>query len=208
MKIKEILVEASLNSPKANDLFNHISHVVKNYNTLWNFYTDRYWARNRLNNYIGKRKVVDKFLASLWNKKEGEHKPVIAFGDASFNANNKNEISAPTTSLKKHCRRFYRTEFEDEYFTTRKCYCCGNFLKNLYRDKIIVDKVTKEQQVKKSEIRGLKWCSTSCRFIARDKNSCLNIAEIYLRYNDRPSYLSRTSGSVSSRTGCTLVKVR
>lgn len=185
-----ILSTVSIKTTKSENWVKFLKKYKKYYNLLWDQYTQNKWGRQRFNGYITKNKCLDKFFASM--KKDGET-PVIAYGAAKFNPTNKNELSAPTTSLSRKCSKHYITKMEDEFRTSKMCSSCGEELKVIKR----------EVEGKVREVRGLRWCgSTKCRkFVNRDLNAAVNILKCFLAGNNRPNYLARnprnTKGSAS-----------
>lgn len=169
------------NSPKTTkeevwDKF--LSDYISVYDTLWKAKTTKKWGRERFKVYSLKRKTLDTFFQTM----EGDVKPVIAYGAAKFNPNNKNELSAPTTYLSKRCAQHFPTIFVDEYNTTKICHCCNQRLSTVIRQG--------------QEVRGLRWCcSTNCRtFQNRDLNAALNILRCFRSATCRPQSLARNSG--------------
>jgi len=142
--------------------------------------TAKKWGRERFRVYCLKRKTLDTFFQTM----SGEVKPVIAYGAAKFNPNNKNELSAPTTSVNRRCAKHFPTVFVDEYNTTKVCHCCNERLCPVMKDA--------------REVRGLRWCcSTNCRtFLNRDMNAALNILRCFKSGTCRPQSLARNSGIV------------
>lgn len=149
------------------------------YKTLWEGKTQKKWARERFRVYCLRNKTLDKFFQTM----NGPEKPIIAYGAAKFNPNNKNELSAPTTYLSKRCAIHYPTVFVDEYNTTKVCSCCDSKL-----SPVVIDG---------QERRGLRWCcSTKCRtFRNRDLNAALNILRCFKSATNRPQSLCRNSRS-------------
>ena len=58
----------------------------------------------------------------------------------------------------------------DEYRTSKVCHCCDEVI-----HKVTVLKPNAEGEMKTREVRGLRWCSTSRRFLDRDFNAAINI---------------------------------
>lgn len=174
-----IMSKVSIKTVKSENWQKFLTKYIKKYDILWEHYTQNKWSRLKFDSYINKNKCLDTFFASFNTNKE---KPIIAYGAAKFNPNNKNELSAPTTFLSKKCNKFYTTIMIDEYNTTKMCCGCGNEL----------TKIRKDVNGKFLEIRGLRWCSTKCRkFVNRDKNAAVNILNCFLTGNNRPNYLAR-----------------
>lgn len=137
------------------------------------------WSRERFRVYCLKRRTLDKFFSTM----KGDITPVIAYGEAKFNPNGKNELSSPTTYLSRRCAKFYPVIMIDEYNTTKVCADCDSKL----------CKVVKRKAEGSREVRGLRWCcSTKCRtFKDRDANASLNILRCFESGVHRPHSLSR-----------------
>ena len=160
---------------------------------LWEAKTQRKLRRERFRSYVLKQKFLDR-LANKLIGKDRNNPPILAYGDAKFNASSKFESSpGPTTWIAKGLARRIDTEFIDEYYTSQICNGCKHFLHS------VID-FSKDRKI--TNIRGLKWCSTlsgseskTCFNLRnRDCNAALNIREIFISVNrgeGRPSSLSR-----------------
>jgi len=73
------------------------------------------------------------------NIKEGEKKPIIAYGDGSFPSGGGAEVYVPTKYIKKKCKQFYETQEVNEYRTSIVCPCC---------DKLLMKVMTKDKDTK------------------------------------------------------------
>eukprot|EP00960_Hanusia_phi_P020698 609822-Hanusia_phi.AAC.2 len=62
----------------------------------------------RLDKYIGKQCFIDIFFSSLW-KQGKQKKPVIAYGNASFDSTGRGEKAAPLKRIKRECQKQDRT---------------------------------------------------------------------------------------------------
>ena len=76
-------------------------------------------------------------------------KPLIAYGDGSFNSTGKGEVSVPNKRIFNKCRRYYKTILVNEHKTTILCSCCHQRLCNIKYGKI--DKTTKENIIDEKE---------------------------------------------------------
>ena len=117
---------------------------------------------------------------------------VVAYGAAKFNPTGKGEQAVPTTQVSKACKRHLRTEFVDEYRTTKVCCGCDAELQSV--------KALEEREGRR--IRGLRrCCSTECRnsqLKNRDANAALNIRRCLT--NNRPAALQRECPASGSGT--------
>jgi len=174
-----IFRQHSLKTTNEDDWTAFLKDYSTVYKTLWEGKTQKKWARERFRVYCLRNKTLDKFFQTM----NGPEKPIIAYGAAKFNPNNKNELSAPTTYLSKRCAIHFPTVFVDEYNTTKVCSCCDSKL-----SPVVIDG---------QERRGLRWCcSTKCRtFRNRDLNAALNILRCFKSATNRPQSLCRNSRS-------------
>jgi hypothetical protein len=160
---------------------------------LWEAKTQRKLRRERFRSYVLKQKFLDR-LANKLIGPDKDNPPVLAYGDAKFNATGKFESSpGPTTWIAKELSKRIDMEFIDEYYTSQICNGCKHFLHS------VID-IAKDRKI--TNIRGLKWCSTlsgseskTCFNLRnRDCNAALNIREIFISINrgeGRPLCLSR-----------------
>jgi len=93
------------------------------------------------------------FKVLRFNFKEGEEKPIIAYGNGSCPSGGRGEVSMPTKYMKKKCKQFYKTKEVNEYQTSIICPCCNELLMKV---KIIVKNMKAEK-----EIRGLRRCGSN-----------------------------------------------
>ena len=181
--------EISLKTIKEENFIKFIQNYSSVYDNLWENKIQKKRAREKFRVYTLKQKCLDRFFSSFCE--EDKTKPIIAYGAAKFSPNGKHELSSPTTSISKKCSQHYKTEFVDEFNTTRICHDCDNLL----------NKVIKIVDGKIRDVRGLKLCcSTSCHssFKNRDLNAALNILRCY-KSSIRPPSLSRNSPCVGLR---------
>ena len=113
---------------------------------------------------------------------------VIAFGDAGFASTAKHELAAPTTTLEKECKKWYKVVKVDEFRTTQLHCESGSIL-----TKIKEHSLTKDGKPFSKTIRGLLRYKTSkfCKFIDRDLNAAKNILNCYRMYPLRPQGFNR-----------------
>lgn len=175
----------SLVSPRCSSsvqLNEFLENYIGVYDKLWQEKLMKKRARTSFRVYCLRQKTLDSFYQSMC--KEGEIRPVVAYGAARFNPTGPGEIAVPTTAVAKRCCRHYRTTMIDEYCTTQVCRNCDSRLHPV-NERI-------EGVVKSA--RGLKWCSsTICnsRFLDRDKNAALNILHCYRNPESRTQNMNR-----------------
>ena len=158
-----------------------LENLLSVYTVLWEEKAGKKWARERFRVYGLRRKVLDRFL----HRMVGKVKPLILYGAAEFSSTARNELSAPTSALSRHCARFAPLRLVDEYNTTKVCARCDCVLSAVARQ---LDDGTIQ------EIRGLRRCSSNvcsqASFVDRDKNAALNILRCGL-VEERPTALIR-----------------
>jgi hypothetical protein len=187
--LKKELEELSTTNSRSlylKDFLGYVSIIKTHYNSLWGEYIKKKYSKQRFNLYSGKKRSYDNFFQSLDDK--SGRKLIIAFGDAGFASTAKNELSAPTTTLEKQCRKWYKIVKVDEFRTTQLHCESGSIL-----TKIKEHSLTKEGKPFVKTIRGLLRYKTSkfCKFIDRDKNAAKNILKCYRMFPLRPSGFNR-----------------
>jgi hypothetical protein len=93
---------------------------------LWEHRQRRCFALMAMDNFIHKRKTMDRF----WKRTVGlkEH-TIVAYGDAGFASSGRGERSVPTVAMRQAARRFSRRVVEvDEFRTSKTCCDCGAVL--------------------------------------------------------------------------------
>jgi hypothetical protein len=184
--LKEIIDQLSQTNSRSirlHEFLKYVKIVKNNYTTLWNDALKKRHARQRFNLYSGKKKAYDKFFQSLNNPLD-HRSIIIAYGDAGFASTSKYELSAPTTTLEKQCRKWFKIVKVDEFRTTQLDYETNTKL-----CKVI--EVNKEKQQR--SVRGLLWYRKTnevCKFINRDINAAKNILKCYRLYPKRPKGMS------------------
>ena len=180
-EIQEELDQMSKNSARGtgiNSFLGYLSTVNEHSDTLWNEYLKRRWGRQRFKLYGGKKSVYDLFFKSL---EDGSgRKVVVAYGDAGFASTNKNELSAPTTTLQRECKKWHKVALIDEFRTTQIHSRTDTKLASVIENG--------------KKVRGLLWCDSTnnSKFVSRDKNAAENMERCY-RLAERPFQLRRTS---------------
>jgi hypothetical protein len=90
---------------------------------LWEHRLRRCFGLMAMDNYIHKRKTMDKFWKQTVGLKEDT---VVAYGDAGFASSGRGERSVPTKTMRKAATRFSRLVVEvDEFNTSKTCCDCG-----------------------------------------------------------------------------------
>ena len=163
------------------------------------------WARQKFEVYINKQKVLDGFFSSMYNRKAGERKPVIAYGNGSFPTHGRGELSVPTKYIKKKCKQFYTTEEVSEFRTSIVCPRCDKLLRKVMIKSKVKVKVkdedtgeyTDEDKEVIRQIRGLRRCGSNvCSrmpFLNRDDVGARNILRC-VTSDKRPKSLVRVPG--------------
>jgi hypothetical protein len=171
------LTKASSKVLSVEDFQKYIGVFVSVRDSLWEEYTKRHWARQRLGLYGGKKRVFAKFLNAL--EKGGTEEPVLAFGSAKFAPGGRGEVSVPTSRAFKECKYRFGVHVVDEFRTTRIN----------WRDDSLLDSVGRSDR--KVAIRGLLWCGSTNvnKFVDRDSNAALNIRRCGM--GARPAILDR-----------------
>jgi hypothetical protein len=167
--LKNELAELSATNSRSlylKDFLLYVAVICKNYDKFWGEYLKKKYSRQRFNLYSRKQKSYAKFFKSL-DDKSGK-KLVIAFGDAGFVSTTKNELSAPTTTLEKQCKKWYKVLKVDEFRTTQLHCDTGDILQ-----KVKEVSLTKNGKTFNKTIRGLLRYKTAnfCKFIDRDLNA-------------------------------------
>lgn len=191
-------------------LFEEFLNVIREtFNDLYAHYSKKRYGMLRMDNYIHKRKSIDKFFyamkfgydgpanTKMKNRNNKLPEPTIAYGNGSFGATGKNEKTVPVKWIKEHCcRRFKHVIEVDEKYTTANCHRCGSKLQDFTRCEIHKGGVYDN---KNTVVRGLKWCcSTKCsktRIVSRDMNASKNILSRFLG-TERESFMQKASETI------------
>lgn len=187
--LKKELDELSTTNSRSlylQDFLSYVGVINKHYDTFWNEYTKKKYSRQRFNLYSNKKKSYDNFFKSLDD--DSGRRLVIAFGDAGFASTAKHEIAAPTTTLEKECRKWYKVIKVDEFRTTQLHCDTGDIL-----TKVKEHSLTKDGKAYAKTVRGLLRYKTSkfCKFIDRDLNAAKNIMKCYRMFPLRPPGFNR-----------------
>ena len=178
-EIYEAMSETPTRSINDKDWENYQAILTRHYDELWEFKTRKVWSKDAFRVSCLKEKCLDRFFNKF--KVEGQPEPVIAYGAASFNPTGKGEMSVPVKYVYKKCCQRYKTEKEDERYTTKMHYKCRGRMWKV--------------EVDHRRTRGLCWCPTCHKLVSRDNNASQNIMESY-KSERRPKYLCGTRDSV------------
>ena len=107
--------------------FENYIKTKKNFDArLWEHRPKRCFGLMTMDDYIHKRKTMDRF----WKRTVClEKDTIVAYGDAGFASSDRGESSVPTLAMMKSARRFSNLMVEVDEFRTSKTYCvCGENL--------------------------------------------------------------------------------
>lgn len=191
MEVAHIIRKLSLNPIKSiveTDIYGYTQTIIRNYDKLWQHYTEKKRRRWDFTVFSRKQKVFSTFFKKFQN---GDKTPVtVAYGAASFGCNGKGELSVPVKNIANECTKRFQTHFVDEYNTTKMCSDCHHKTHEVGYKKRIDEKKCH------GKIRGLRWCPICRKLLNRDVNAAKNIGICFSSLeNERPKYLSRTLNS-------------
>ena len=178
--IRKHLEALSKVSSKGMSIWPHMAFMeeyLARRKALYEEYSKRRWARQRMRLYAGKRKCIDRFLSDVRRScaavsKQKDIRIIMAYGAAGFSPNAKREPSVPTKWALKMCQRHFETHMVDEFRTTRVN----------YKDDVLLKSVNIEATGK--AVRGLLWCDSTIpgkgKFVDRDLNAAVNIRRCYV----------------------------
>ncbi len=173
--IYEAMSKAPTRSADDRDWFRYQSIVTRHYDKLWEFKTRRVWKKEDLRVHCLKEKCLDRFF----NRFQGERKekPLVVYGASCFHHTGKGEMSVPVKYVYKKCYQKYKTEKENEKYSTLMHHKCRQ--------------TTMDVKLDSRKIRGLRWCPTCRELVSRDENASINIGISY-KSEERPKYLCDT----------------
>ena len=180
----EAMTKVSSKGVNHNRHATYLSAYAGNVDAMWNEYTKKRWARQRLRLYGGKKRVFAKFFKEMENA-DANRKITVAYGSASFSPGGKGEVNVPVGRAFNECKMRFPTTVVDEFRTTAVHHGTDTMLQKVQRRK---DKGTRKT------VRGLLWCSSTKRknkFVNRDLNAALNILRCALGH--RPEIMTRDS---------------
>ena len=156
-------------SKSLEELRSYLAVVAAGYDRLWEVKLKKKWARSKLRVYGGKNRVMDRFFSGM--ARDVGPDATVFWGDASVNPSMKGTKSAPTTRQLVRARlHLKRITLVDEFRTSKVCHCCDEQIHAVRRR--VVDEDGKKRT---REVRGLRWCSTSRKFLDRDLNAAVNM---------------------------------
>ena len=173
--VYEAMSRAPTRSIEEKDWFNYQMIVTHHYDKLWEFKTRRIWKKEDLRVSCLKEKCLDKFFNEF--KTKGEKDPVVVYGASCFHHTGKGELSVPVKYVYKKCCQKYKTEKENEKYSTIMHHKCKETLMAVKK--------------RSGEVRGLRWCPTCRELVSRDENASINIKRSY-ESEERPKYLCDT----------------
>lgn len=126
-----------------------IKEYLRNYNEFseewWKHVLQRRESRCKFQQYMGKRKVLDLFWASVRRKFKKEHPdmvPYIAYGSAiiSMKSTGKREAAVPTGSMFSSCNRIFKNQvaITNEFRTTKVSWETGAVSEKVYKQPSII----------------------------------------------------------------------
>jgi hypothetical protein len=182
-------------TPRGSEVLRYLQALNQGLDRRWAHLTQKKYARNRMDVNIHKHQCVDRFFQSLI--KDNPERPVIAYGDAKFKSTGRGEIAAPTTFMYQKCLQHYDTMYVPEHKTTQLCHKCEQPMTLLYHDHHDRIKMSRKKGRSYTEIRGLRWCSsTKCRSLRnRDENAARNILKIAKTEGDLTNFSRKPSNS-------------
>ena len=183
--VYQAMSNAPVRSIRGADWFRYQEIVAKHYDRLWEIHGSLASRREAFRVFCLKQKCLDKFFNKFITN---GIKPIIAYGAASVNPTGKGELSVPVKHVYNKCCQRFRTEKENEDYTTKMHVKCRQITTPVMN--------TKTNLV----IRGLRWCPTCRELVSRDRNACKNIATSFLS-ETRPTYLCRTTHLRNNRAG-------
>jgi hypothetical protein len=174
-----------------------LNSCLKNLTSLLDYYCSDKLTLLRMVSYRRKQFVVNQRWKKIIGNIKKDESIMFATGSAKIGIAKRGEAPVPTTRNTKHLKRYlkckgikYKIIAINEYYTSQKCSCCHNQLKNIwYNNKIVRGlKLCKDEDcLKRNNNQGLR---------NRDANAAknmLNILQSYINFGVRPSYLKAES---------------
>eukprot|EP00960_Hanusia_phi_P011969 348285-Hanusia_phi.AAC.2 len=128
---------------------------------LWRHYCRQRCGRVRQDIYIGKKRLVDKFVSCLF-KQGKQDKAIITHGHASFASTGRWEKAAPVQRIKQECQKRYQTADVDEFCTSRCCRRCGGVSSDVQRRQENCQNFYSAPRARTSGNERLSWGETQC----------------------------------------------
>lgn len=178
--LNDVLAKHSLKTVVLSKYIEFLNDFKGIADELWEAKTKEKRANAHFRVYTLQQKFWDRFFKRVY--KEGDAKPIIAYGNASVRATARNERSVPVKYVYDEFKKRFHVEDVDEFRSTCICNCCK-------KDALeVVQKVEKnvedeDGKVKKKyvnePVRGLRYCKNTRRFLDRDLNAAKNILECF-----------------------------
>ena len=177
--VHEEMSTFSLRSGDATRCEGYRSVYWRRYDLIWKSRLARNRARESLNVFSKKKKVLDIFFSQMKGHPDAPP-PKVAYGAASVRPHAHGEMSVPVKGVLKVCRKYYPTTLVNEHLTTKTHEGCGSRM----------HPVKNEGETDSKPIRGLYWCQTCGKFVNRDRNAALNILLLARSSQGRPNHLA------------------
>jgi hypothetical protein len=187
--INEELSQFSLRSGNADRCEGYRNVYFKWYYSIWRARLAFNRARESLNIFFKKRKVLDQFFAKIRGPNTVPA-PKVAYGAASIRPHAHGEMSVPVKYILKVCQKMHHTTMVNEYLTTKTHEACGSRM----------HPVKNEGEPANYSVRGLYWCQTCRKFVNRDRNAALNILLAARCIEGRPNHLAFGQPAVYMQT--------
>ena len=196
-----LLSQVSTKTSNFQESVEHVRMLSTVFVAIWGNYSKTRWNQQRFRTYCGKKSCLDRFYSHI-DTFDNRQQTIIAYGAATFPSSGKNEISVPTTSAYKACRRHFKeVVLVDEYMTSQTCRHC-------LKTRGIFSKVEGCWPKNRGfPARGLRRCTnTEChRLVNRDFNSaCLirdNLIETKTLHNIVEQSINTSKGGVAIHYG-------
>jgi hypothetical protein len=161
---------------------------IKHYARLWKSRGGRRYARTTFYVTICKRRALDRFFATFFQK--GQVRPTVWYGAGSFGTHTRGSdgMAVPTKYVLAACKRMHTTVMVDEYMTSQMHSRCQVRMDIVRTRRIIGPE--ERWGCRRREIRGLFWCVECKEFVNRDRDACRSIRHAAL-VMERPGYLRR-----------------
>lgn len=173
--IQDSLIELSCASPKGFSLAHHMAYLevfLGTFDKLWEEYTKKRWANQRLRLYGGKKRSLQNFWNRVLGNENEREEAVLSYGNAKFASGGKGEMSVPNSKALNVAfeQKQLKVLMTDEWRSTKICYKTDQLLQLV------------KIQGNNKPLRGLLWCSSTIEenskqgaFVDRDVNAAMNI---------------------------------
>lgn len=200
--IKDELEALSAVSIKGVDLKSHNDYIetfLRVKDALWEEYSKRRWARQRLELYGGKKRVFAKFFNEIIKNGDANATIKMFYGSAKFAPGSTNELSVPTSRAFRECLARFVVKLVSEFRTSKIHYETDTVLEGINNKiyKSVNQENTKRSRQKVNSkrnetLRGLLWYRSTIqkesKFVDRDINAAKNIYRCGILH-ERPKIL-------------------